>query len=207
MDYLRIIESNDDLTKTIMLKLRILKFNLFIVVSYSFTYIFGNYSINYKFMKADTIYNDWFNSTLDIIMLVLTIINLRSRRLLYLYEGVSFNFIEFNSIFNVKIKSKNINKFYEVINEYSNKKVDLMLSQKMSKNDDSIDKENFAVMIINPLIEKCKVERFSRKFSNNINDEDIINNSTDIEGSDKTTKASYFSMIINNFNLGKVLSK
>jgi hypothetical protein len=156
ISYLENIGVLDELTQAVLLKIKILRWNLVIVISYVIVFICGNFGIAFYNYKSNLLYSDMFNVILDIITLICLLINLKPRKLLFLYESVNFEFEEFDSILKVKIKKKKLVNLIKSIDKTTSVKTDLLISKYLSKNDKNrMIKEynHFVIMIVNPSTE------------------------------------------------------
>lgn len=161
-NYLATIAAEDELTQAIILKISLVKWNLIIVILNVFMFIGGNLGLAFAFRKSDTLYSQIYNITLDICILSLVLINLRPRKLLFLFESVNFEFEEYNSILKVNVKKKKIINIYkklidktEIQGTSSQTKVEsLVISSSLSKTDKNTmndHTDSFVIMIVNPV--------------------------------------------------------
>ena len=218
LEYLELIGTQDELTQTILLKISILKWNLVIVTSYTCLYIFGNYFLSFYYKDSNSLYAVVFNITIDFMILFASLINLRPRKLLFTYEGVNFQFEEFNSIYSLKIKTKKVKEIEASLSlvkksEKKQNSISLIASKKFGKSDKKVLEKSikdsqtpFIFGILNPSKQSTNND-FGGDFSTKIINSNS-NNSFISESEKSDSKISKHSVsVLNSLAVGKILKK
>lgn len=99
----------DELVKSVIMKICLIRNNCIIITIYVCLYIIGNLGLSVMLSGTKNPVAMVFNQCIDSITLVFVLYNLRGRRLLSLYDGVDIMFDEYQSIFKATIESKGLN--------------------------------------------------------------------------------------------------
>lgn len=203
-DYYGSVENLDELTETVLLKIRIIRVNSIIVCLYALSYIIGNITIDIYYSKSNSVCSLVFNLYIDFIILFSALYNLKPDRLLFLYEAVALTFNEFNVVYKVRLISKNINSITNFLansnsdaindaiinvkstsifkNSKNNKRyINLNVSKALSNDDlKNIKKEEtYNILILNPFVSMNNINNnaTSERKSQYINSVDDSNTS------------------------------
>lgn len=161
-NYYSSVENLDELTETVLLKIRIIRVNSILVCFYTLSYIIGNIFIAIHYSKSNSICANVFNLFIDFIVLFISLFNLKPHRLLFLYETVALTFEEFNIVYKVKIIGKKVVSLVSKLLNYennegnSNKKKNIKLSISKDLSSKELKKikeeENSIILILNPYL-------------------------------------------------------
>lgn len=111
--YISVMREENELMECIMIKHRMIKYNLYIVLFQTTLFIIGGTTISYLTqVGSDNPITEAFNFILDSFCLVLVLINLRPRDITFKYDGISVEFEDYNSIYKVSIKKDKLKSFY-----------------------------------------------------------------------------------------------
>lgn len=234
-EYYGSVENLDELTETVLLKIRIIRVNSILVCLYTLSYIIGNISIDIYYSHSNSVCSLVFNLYIDFIILFSALYNLKPNRLLFLYEAVALTFNEFNVVYKVRLISKNIdsisnflantntdstndsfmnNKSTSIVKNLKNNKrcINLNISKALSNEDlKNIKKEEtYNILILNPFVSMNNIKSYTKsQFINSVNDcnTSISSNSLlDKSILSEDTTFNYKNQVMSNLVLGKIIN-
>lgn len=234
-EYYGSVENLDELTETVLLKIRIIRVNSILVCLYTLSYIIGNISIDIYYSHSNSVCSLVFNLYIDFIILFSALYNLKPNRLLFLYEAVALTFNEFNVVYKVRLISKNIDsisnflantntdstndsfmniKSISIVKNLKNNKrcINLNISKELSNEDlKNIKKEEtYNILILNPFISMNNIKSDTKsQFINSVNDcnTSISSNSLlDKSNLSEDTTFNYKNQVMSNLVLGKIIN-
>lgn len=153
-------DSINNFLKCAIIKYNQIKRNIILITFHIILYIVGNGLISVYMESGITCIHIFYNCFLNTLFLIFVLINLRTRKILHIYDGINFEFSDLNNIiYKSQISKKRIYLnpiFWNNINNI------IMNSNNSKLNIHNIDVEDFDYIIINnPFLNNLETEKIS----------------------------------------------